>query len=75
MLSQDIVLVTFYRKLTIIFREVIMFSAYISERKQTEDQHDDLVIALYRDDPGKHQHPLVCSVPHFSFESYGNQKH
>lgn len=52
-----------------------MFSASISERKQAEDQHENLVIALYRDDPGKHQHPLVCSVPHFSFESYGNQKH
>lgn len=78
MLSQDIAPVTFYRNLTITFREV-RFSAFISERKQAEDQHDNLVIALYHDDSGKHQHPLemsmVCSVPHFSFENYGNQKH
>lgn len=46
-----------------------MFSAYISERKQAEDHHDNLVIALDCNDPGKHQHPLemstICSVPHF----------
>lgn len=53
MLSQDIVPVTFYRNLTITFREV-MFSAYISERKQAEDHHDNLVIVLDSDDPGKH---------------------
>lgn len=68
MLSQDIAPVTFYRNLTITVREV-MFSAYISERKQAEDHHDNLVIALDCDDPGKHQHPLemstICSVPHF----------
>lgn len=57
---------TIYRNLAITFREV-MFSAYTSERKQVTGQHDSLVVVLYSDDLGKHQHPVEMSVLFLTF--------